>query len=127
MQPKGVAGGETGGIISALAFGVRVEERDRSVVATFDHRYKVIDSWVSLWVEAILPKTGDPAYPLLGNLDPYDDTIFNGWQTMNLIRELKALDTDPENAERRETIRRLIDLCSLCEPASHRSIRFIGD
>jgi hypothetical protein len=49
-QPKGAAGGETGGIVSALAFGVRVEEPDHSVVATFDHRYKVIDSWVSLWV-----------------------------------------------------------------------------
>jgi hypothetical protein len=110
-----------------MALGVRLEENDGTVVAEYDHRHRIGDTWVDLWIESILPAPRDPAFPLLGNLDPYDDTIFNGWQAELLTQELGRLDVEPNDLERRESIRRLRDLCASCERMPHRRLRFVGD
>lgn len=110
-----------------MAFGVTVEEADGTIVATYDHRYSDADRWVDLWIESVMPDYGDPAYPLLGNVDPYDHTIFNGLQVESLIRELASLDIDAHDVERREILRRLRGLCTLCRREDNRRLRFTGD
>ncbi|HWL35075.1 MAG TPA: hypothetical protein VNQ77_02675 [Frankiaceae bacterium] len=71
------------------------------------------------------PREGGGA-PLLGHVDPYDDTVFNEMQMPPLIRELQQLADTAPPAEA-ETARNLIALTDLVLRTPHLYLVFLGD
>lgn len=54
----------------------------------------------------------DPSYHLIGYIDPYGDTVFNGRQMTELLGDLDRLQTaKPVESRGLERLRRLAELC----------------
>jgi hypothetical protein len=67
----------------------------------------------------------DPSYRLIGYIDPYGDTIFNGLQMADLLDDLHRLQTaKPIESRGLERLRRLAELC---RDGVHLYVWFIGD
>lgn len=64
--------------------------------------------------------------PMLGNVDPYDDTRFNRMQMSLVVPELRMLaDSAPEGAA--GAAQELLALTELVDAKPHRYLVFIGD
>jgi hypothetical protein len=68
----------------------------------------------------------DARYPLLGWVDLYGDTVFNGGQAARLLEELRSLESScaPEHLS---VLHRLRDLAVKCNQQVHTFLRFQGD
>jgi hypothetical protein len=76
-------------------------------------------------IEPLLP-VEDEAFPYLGYLDPYGNTIFNRTQMKPLLAEWRRLyEREPSEAQRR-LLRDVEDLAEACSRTVHAYIRFIG-
>lgn len=66
------------------------------------------------------------AYPILGHLDPYGDTVLNRMQVRTLLQETDRLGPDDRliPAEFRAS---LVELCNKCLARPHRFLWFIGE
>ncbi|MXG30494.1 hypothetical protein [Streptomyces sp. YIM 132580] len=64
--------------------------------------------------------------PLLGYVDPYDDTVFNRSQLRVLIPELRAL-ADDSAAVEAEAVHEILALTVQVERKAHRYLVFNGD
>jgi hypothetical protein len=64
--------------------------------------------------------------PLLGLIDPYDDTVFNRSQLRALIPELRAL-VNHSAADEAEAVREVLALTAHVERKPHRYLVFNGD
>ncbi|MGA4856055.1 hypothetical protein ACPCAB_05205 [Streptomyces koyangensis] len=64
--------------------------------------------------------------PLLGYVDPYDDTVFNRSQLRVLIPELRSL-ADGSAAEEAEVVHEILALAAQVERKAHRYLVFNGD
>jgi hypothetical protein len=66
------------------------------------------------------------AYPILGHLDPYGDTVLNRMQVRTLLGELKSLEGDDMvvPAQFRAII---TELCEKCLARPHQFLWFIGE
>ncbi|WP_327350341.1 hypothetical protein [Streptomyces sp. NBC_01304] len=64
--------------------------------------------------------------PLLGCVDPYDDTVFNRMRLRILIPELRSL-ADESAAEEAEAVREILALTAQDERKAHRYLVFNGD
>jgi hypothetical protein len=66
------------------------------------------------------------AYPILGHLDPYGDTILNRMQVRTLLEELDRL--GPDNRVMPAQFRAsMVELCEKCLARPHRFLWFIGE
>ncbi|GAB2698213.1 hypothetical protein GCM10027194_35030 [Thalassiella azotivora] len=64
--------------------------------------------------------------PMLGNVDPCDDTRFNSMQLRLVVHELRTLvDSAPEGAA--DAARALLALTELVDERPHRYLVFLGD
>jgi hypothetical protein len=66
------------------------------------------------------------ALPMLGYVDPYDDTWFNKSQMRLLVPELNAL-IDSTPAPEAEAAAEVLTLAELLERKPHRYLVFVGD
>ncbi|MEU6107549.1 hypothetical protein ABZ853_03925 [Streptomyces albidoflavus] len=64
--------------------------------------------------------------PMLGHVDPLDDTVFNRSQLSVLVPELRAL-VDGSAAEEAEAAREILALTAQVERRAHRYLVFNGD
>ena len=66
------------------------------------------------------------AYPILGHIDPYGDTVLNSMQVRSLLEELDRLGPDDKMipAQFRASI---AVLCEKCLARPHRFLWFIGE
>jgi hypothetical protein len=66
---------------------------------------------------------------MLGHVDPYGDTIFNGGQMQGLLSELETIEgAFPDIAEReRDVIEQIRALCRVGIRRPHSYLWFIGD
>ncbi|GFE16778.1 hypothetical protein Sgleb_48250 [Streptomyces glebosus] len=64
--------------------------------------------------------------PLLGFVDPYDDSVFNRSQLRGLVPELRALAEDAA-AEEAEAVQEILALVAQVERKAHRYLVFNGD
>ena len=66
------------------------------------------------------------AYPILGHLDPYGDTILNRMQVRTLLDEIDRLGSDAKliPPQFQESI---VELCKKCLAKPHRFLWFIGE
>ncbi len=74
----------------------------------------------------ILP-FGDPAFCLLQFVDLYGDTIFNGLQMQQFIKEWDIIVGRVTTEEGRESLLRIRELALQCQRRPHIFLRFIGD
>ncbi|MEV8378124.1 hypothetical protein AB0P21_35625 [Kribbella sp. NPDC056861] len=76
--------------------------------------------------DPVLSEVDRSAYPILGHVDPYGDTILNRLQVESLLGEIDALrgngDVIPKTFAED-----LIGLCDKCLSKPHRFLWFIGD
>jgi len=70
---------------------------------------------------------GDGHIPLLQNIDPYDDVIFNGAQMAQVIEELNRLMGLASTDAQKSVIRAVIDVAVRCQSNPHIYLRFKGD
>ena len=66
------------------------------------------------------------AYPILGHIDPYGDTILNRMQVRTLMQEIDNLESDG-NLIPADFRGALIGLCEECLAQPHRFMWFIGE
>ena len=74
----------------------------------------------------ILP-IGDESYPLLQYVDEYGNTIFNGRQMRQFLKEWDLLMSRAESQDERESLLQIRRLAEECEEHPHLFLRFIGD
>ncbi|RII06959.1 hypothetical protein DSC45_34595 [Streptomyces sp. YIM 130001] len=77
-------------------------------------------------VAAVCSRAANEKLPLLGLIDPYDDTVFNCSQLRALIPELRALANDSA-ADEAEAVRGILALTAQVERQPHRYLVFNGD
>jgi hypothetical protein len=70
----------------------------------------------------------DQTYPLLQYIDPYGNTIFNGMQMPEVVKELDILIADKSsNEQQKATLGRIRELAMKCQKQPHTFLRFRGD
>ena len=69
----------------------------------------------------------DTAFPLLHCLDPYGDTVFNGRQMVQVLRELELMIGRAGRDRQRILIGRVKVLAQRCRDSPRRYLRFAGD
>jgi len=69
----------------------------------------------------------DPRFPLLGCVDPYGNTIFNGLQMRPLLEELDRLAAGCKSDVAKEALLQIRELAVQCRDHPHLYVRFIGD
>jgi hypothetical protein len=67
----------------------------------------------------------DPSYRLIGQIDPYGETVFNWFQMTDLLADLDRLHT--AKAVELRGLARLRRLAELCRDGIHLYVWFIGD
>jgi hypothetical protein len=75
----------------------------------------------------LLPPIHDESHPLLGGIDPYGDTVFNGIQIRRFLLEWKAVSSNAVTTEERELVSQIEELALRCRDEVHLYIRFVGD
>ncbi|MFE4455097.1 hypothetical protein [Streptomyces sp. NPDC056796] len=77
-------------------------------------------------IPALCERAAHQNLPLLGCVDPYDDTVFNRSQLRILIPELLSL-ADDSAAEEAEAADEILSLAAQVERKAHRYLVFNGD
>jgi hypothetical protein len=75
----------------------------------------------------LLPQIDDESHPLLGGIDPYGDTVFNGIQIRRFLLEWEAVSSNAVTTEERELVSKIEQLALRCRDEVHLYIRFVGD
>ena len=70
---------------------------------------------------------GDPSFPLLGSVDPYGNTIFNGIQMERFIKEWDCVIAKAEDQDDKELLAKVRVMANRCEAEPHTFLRFVGD
>ena len=75
----------------------------------------------------LLPQIDDESHPLLGGIDPYGDTVFNGIQIRRFLLEWEAVSSNAVTTEERELVSKIEQLALRCRDEVHLYIKFVGD
>jgi hypothetical protein len=75
----------------------------------------------------LLPQIDDESHPILGGIDPYGDTVFNGVQMRRFLLEWKDVSSNAITTEERELVSKIEELALRCRDEVHLYVRFIGD
>jgi hypothetical protein len=70
---------------------------------------------------------GGEAFPLLQYIDPYGNTIFNGPQMGEVIRELDSLAVSATTEAARSLLTEVRGLAVRCRNNEHLYLKFVGD
>ena len=90
-----------------------------------DARGKALGSTGGPELDRVMPPLGDPDFPMLGFVDRYGDTVFNGLQMQRVLPEvrlLRELTPDPPSA-----LEELETLAEQCAEGVHQFLVFVGD
>ena len=74
----------------------------------------------------ILP-IDDDSYPLLQYVDEYGNTIFNGRQMRQFLKEWDLIMSRAESQGGKESLQQIRRLAEECQEHPHLFLRFIGD
>ncbi|MFD8994203.1 hypothetical protein [Streptomyces abikoensis] len=99
-----------------MGISVQVRTYTGAVEATCVHRS----------IAALCGRAASRNLPLLGCVDPHDDTVFNRSQLRVLIPELRAL-ADSSAGEEAEAAHEILALAARVERKTHRYLVFNGD
>jgi len=112
--------------------GINVQLRDErhATVLTLDEALVGVPppapDW-PVWDLALVPLERRPDFPLLRGVDPYGNTIFNGWQANLLLEELDALEASGLSPVQLSLVRGVRVLLAFQSQTQHHYLWFIGD
>jgi hypothetical protein len=95
-------------------------------VSVRDYLDRRIAESTSLDFEAFCGLASPIDHPFIGNIDPYDDTVFNQHQSMRLRLEVVNLLSLGQSAGQ-DAGRWLLEMCKLLDAKPHRYLIFSGD
>ena len=75
----------------------------------------------------LLPEIDGQQYPVLGGIDPYGDTLFNGLQMRRFLLEWADVSARASTSEERDLVAKIDELARRCRDEVHLYIRFVGD
>ena len=75
----------------------------------------------------LYPEFKDAAYPLLGYIDLYGDTIFNSLQMEPFLEEWRRLSERANALSERDFVEKVERLALRCQSEVHLYIKFYGD
>jgi len=78
-------------------------------------------------LDTLLPQPGDDEYPVLGSIDPYGDTVFNGLQMRRFLPEWVAVSQKAKSADEQVLVSVIESLAKRCRDEVHVYLKFIGD
>jgi hypothetical protein len=105
-------------VIVAVAITMMLRSESRTDIGGGGQLYQPLVSW-----------DDRREFPMLGHIDSYGDTIFNGGQMQWLLSELDTIEArSPEiSAQEADLIARIRGLCSVGIRRPHSYLWFIGD
>lgn len=77
-------------------------------------------------LDRILP-IGDASFPLLQYIDEYGNTVFNGRQMPQFLKEWDVIVGMAESGDDRKVLLEIRDIAVRCKDEPHLFLRFIGD
>jgi len=77
-------------------------------------------------LERLLP-FGDTSFPMLGFIDPYGNTLFNGVQMQLFILEWDRLMRNVTDKEDSRFLQKVREMAERCKAEPHLFLRFVGD
>ncbi len=78
-------------------------------------------------MEIALPDNRTEKYPLLSQVDPYADAIFEQTEIEELVVELRALMLEHSSEGLGPLVSKLIELCVAALAAGNAQLKFLGD
>ena len=79
-------------------------------------------------LDRLLPGYDSEDFPYLRFIDPYGDTIFNGWQMMPFLDEWRRLYVRVEEEEELDLLNRVERMAETCRNGSRPlMLKFVGD
>ena len=75
----------------------------------------------------LLPEIDEEKCPILGGIDPYGDTVFNGIQMRRFLLEWVEVSAKAGTDEERELVSKIEELARRCRDEIHLYITFVGD
>ena len=102
-----------------MGFEVRLQDEFGSQLDTVNDPKNVLDR--------LFPEPGDPDHPMLGSIDPYADTIFNGLQMNRFLTELAELSGRAQGPEEHALISRIEGMATRARDEPHLYLKFVGD
>jgi hypothetical protein len=79
------------------------------------------------YLAKLLPEIDGEKYPLLGGIDPYGDTVFNGLQMRRFLMERADVSAKASISQERDLVAKIDELARRCRDEVHLYIRFVGD
>lgn len=76
---------------------------------------------------ATVKRLGSHRLPVLGHLDPYQDTVLRGTAVEAMVREIEQLDLERLQAAEREVLMTLLAWGRRCREDRDLRIAFVGD
>lgn len=78
-------------------------------------------------LDRLFPEPGDPGHPMLGSIDPYADTVFNGLQMKSFLGELAEISLKAQTPEEQALISKVESMAKRARDEVHLYLKFIGD
>ena len=76
---------------------------------------------------ALLPPWDDPAYPFLGSIDLYGNTIFNRIQMERFLTEWDYVVSHAQSVQEQELVAAIRRMACRCRDEVHLYLKFVGD
>jgi hypothetical protein len=78
-------------------------------------------------LDRLFPEPGNRQYPMLGSIDPYADTVFNGLQMSWFLSELANVSAKAQTTEESELVSKIESMAKRARDETHLYLKFIGD
>ncbi|MCI0526739.1 MAG: hypothetical protein L0Y56_04705 [Nitrospira sp.] len=78
-------------------------------------------------IDQFLPTLDNESFQCLRFIDPYGDTVFNGIQMQQFIKEWERIMSMAKTNEERNLLEQVKDLAKKCQSEPHRYLKFYGD
>ena len=108
---------------------------DNIAIALMNEQYKTLSyfkgdfrSVYDHYMDKIMTSLEDPfnpEYPFLTTIDEYDNTFYNWYQVLKLVKELERVAEEDEDIEFKESVTKVIEYLSTASNLEY--ICFIGD
>jgi hypothetical protein len=102
-----------------MGFEVRLQDEFGAQLDTVSDPKNILDR--------LFPEPGNSDYPMLGSLDPYADTVFNGLQMGWFLAELVKVSAKAQIPEEQELLLKVESMAKRVRDETHLYLKFVGD
>ena len=102
-----------------MGFGVKLQDEWGGLLDAVGDPKNILDR--------LFPEPGNHQYPMLGSIDPYADTVFNGLQMNWFLAEFADVSAKALTPEERELVAKIEGMAKRARDETHLYLKFIGD